>query len=460
MKKALSLLLLFTLFSPALAQDRRPNIILFLTDDQRWDTLSSSGHPLLKTPNIDRLATEGAQFRNAFVTTSICCISRASYITGQLCRHHRVGDFSTALPAASLEQSFPAQLKKAGYRLGCFGKWGMGGKAPKELFDAWEAWAGQGEYFHQVNGEKIHNSEYLTRRARDFIRSTPANQPYCLIILYKSPHDIHQADPRDAKLFENDTIIPHKTATDAHFNQLPEFLRLSMARTRAVRDFPTPEKYQAYVKEYLRCIASVDRSVGEVMTEVQQRGDSADTLVAYASDNGYFLGERGFIHKWLMYEESIRVPMIVRYPRKALAGHKVDAMALNIDIAPTILDFAGVPVPATMDGRTLRPILEGKPTDWRSFFFYEHHFHARNMAPEGAIPRTEGIRTSDWKYITYIDEKIPYEELYDLKNDPFEERNLATDPRWSNKLRDMKSLYESELKRLPPAVLPKEPKKK
>jgi arylsulfatase A-like enzyme len=185
-----------------------------------------------------------------------------------------------------------------------------------------------------------------------------------------------------------------------------------------------------------------------------------DTLTVYSSDNGYFLGERGLIHKWLMYEESIRVPLIVLYPRLPRKGQTVDAMALNIDVAPTFLDFAGLPIPEGTDGRSLRPLLDGKTEGWRKDFFYEHHYHARG-SKEGAIPRTEGVRTEDWKYITYIDEKEPFEELYDLKADPHEETNLATDPKHAAKLKEMKGLYEAYVKKLPPPVQPREsPKKK
>src|SRR5262245_4493772 len=198
---------------PAAAADKRPNLVFLLTDDQRWDCLGVAGHPLLKTPNIDRLAAEGVYFKNAFVTTSICCISRASYFTGRLCRNHGVGDFNTPLPAAVLANSFPALLKKAGYRTACFGKWGIGGPPPKELFDAWDAWGDQGTYFLTLDGQRVHNAEYLSRRAITFINAGPADQPFCLIVLYKSPHDVQQPDPRDAELFKDATIIPPKTAT-------------------------------------------------------------------------------------------------------------------------------------------------------------------------------------------------------------------------------------------------------
>ncbi len=153
---------------------KRPNVLVLLTDDQRWDTLGCMGHPVLKTPNIDRLAAEGVTFDNAFVTTAICCVSRASFITGRYAHHHRVGDFSTPLQPEVLADSYPAIFKRAGYRTGCLGKWGIGGKPPKELFDTWHAWGGQGEYFDTIDGQRVHNSEMLARKAIEFLAPTEA----------------------------------------------------------------------------------------------------------------------------------------------------------------------------------------------------------------------------------------------------------------------------------------------
>jgi arylsulfatase A-like enzyme len=431
----------------------RPNLILLLTDDQRADCLSCAGHPFLKTPNIDRLAKEGVHFRNTFVTTSICCVSRASYFTGRLGRNHKVGDFNTPLPPDVLAMSFPALLKKAGYRTACFGKWGIGGPQPKGIFDVWDAWGGQGEYFLDLHGYKVHNSEYLARRALDFVRTTPPDQPFCLIVLFKAPHEPFQPDPHDVGLFEDVTIKPPKTATKEHFEAMPSFLRESLGRAWAVRDISTPEKYEQYVKNYLRLIAGVDRAVGQILEALDDQKRTQETLVAFGSDNGYFLGERGLVHKWLMYEESIRVPLIIRYPQlpKERHGTKVDELALNIDLAPTFLDFAGVQAPQGTDGASLRPLLEGKPTNWRKDFFYEHHF----SPPKGpAIPRVEGVRSERWKYITYLDPGVHYAELYDLRADPLEEHSLATAPDQAEQLRTMRKRYEEYLAKLPPAVLP------
>lgn len=453
MRQVLSAFAILLVISHSLAAER-PNLVLLLTDDQRWDCLGCAGHPFLKTPNIDRLASEGVQFRNAFVTTSICCVSRASYMTGRMCRHHGVGDFSTPLPPKVLAESLPATLKAAGYRIGIFGKWGIGGREPRELFDVWDAWGAQGEYLLRDGNETVHNSEYLTRRARQFLDGCRPDQPFCLIVLYKAPHDKFLPDSRDAHLFDDVTIPAPKTATKAHFDAMPEFLRRSLGKSRADADISTPEKYQRYVKDYLRLIAGVDRSVGQIVRELDRHRFTDDTVTVFASDNGYFLGERGLVHKWLMYEESIRVPLIVRYPKlpAAMHGRKQDAIALNIDVAPTLCDFARLTPPLGMDGRSLRPLLEGRTVKWRTDFFYDHYFDAN-----GTIPLVEGVRSERWKYITYPGQPRPYEELYDLQSDSHEEHNLAKVASHSAELEKMRRRYREYLSELPPPVRPKPP---
>jgi arylsulfatase A-like enzyme len=435
---------------------RRPNILLLLTDDQRADCLGCAGHPLLKTPHIDKLAAQGVLFNNAFVTTAICCISRASIVTGQYARHHRVPDFATPLPPEALSRTFFALLRQMGYRIGGFGKWGIGGPAPKHLFDAWDAWGNQGPYFHPVGDDKVHNTEWLARKAVDFLQSCPKEQPFCLMVWFKAPHEPFLPDPRDAELFKNVRAPAPKTYTKAHFEALPPFLRQSLGGQWAARDWPTPEKHQEYVKNYLRLVAGVDRAVGKITTALEQAKRADDTLILYSADHGLFLGEHGLAGKWVMHEESIRVPFLIHYPRlpAAMRGKRLDEMALNIDIAPTILDFAGAKIPKETDGRSLKPLLSGQSTKWREHWFYEHHYHHG-----GSIPRTEGVRMADWSYITYFD--VKYEELYDLKGDPLQERNLAGVPEYRERLSAMRALHREYVERLPPPVPPnKTPMKK
>jgi arylsulfatase A-like enzyme len=433
---------------------QRPNLVLLVADDLRWDCLSCSGHPLLKTPAIDRLAAEGLYFRKAFVTTSICAVSRASLMTGRYARNHGVPDFNTALPPSVLAESLPALLKRAGYRTACFGKWGLGGRPPTELFDAWDAWGGQGDYFLPLDGQRLHNSEYLARRAIEFLSRQAAGQPYFLLVYFKAPHDPMQPDPVDQALFAGQQVPRPRTATEAHFNALPAFIQRSEGRTRALNLHPTPDAWQEFARQYLRLVAGLDRAVGKILDELDARGQAGNTVVAFSSDNGFFLGERGLSHKWLMHEESIRVPLIIRDPRLPAARRGVRAvqMALNIDLAPTLLAMAGVPVPQSMDGKDLSGVLSGSDAPLRDDFFYEHHFHFN-----GKIPRTEGVRQRDWKYITYYDVVPPHEELYDLANDPFEERNLAALPDYRPRLEALRALYQQYLARLGPPLLPAGP---
>ena len=427
------------------AEPSRPNIVVLIADDLRADCLSCAGHPLLQTPHIDRLAAEGTRFENAFVTTSICCISRASYLTGHYARRHGMHDFSTALSPAALALTYPAMLKAAGYRTGCLGKWGIGGEEPSEVFDAWHAWGGQGEFFEDIDGEQVHNSEMLARRAEEFLRDGD-ERPFCLLVLYKAPHEPFLPDPRDAPLFRDDTFPLPATYNDQHFAGLPAFIRESEGRIRLLRRHPTPETYQEFVREYLRCVAGIDRSVGKIFAALEERHLADNTIVVFASDNGFFLGEHGMSGKWLMHEESIRVPLVVRDPRvpAAARGQTRRELALNIDLAPTLLDLAGLEVPAAMDGQSLRPLVEGETSPaWRSDFFYEHHF-----SNGGTIPRTEGVRTLDHKYITYYDVEPRYEELYDLAHDPHEQSNLAADPAQAEVLSTLRARHREYLRDL------------
>lgn len=438
---------------PAAAEPPRPNFVFLLTDDQRADTIGPNNFGPLQTPHVDRLAREGVRFTNAFVTTSICCVSRASFITGRLARNHGVGDFATPLSAERLAHTFPALLHQAGYRTGCLGKWGIGGPEPEGVFDAWHAWGGQGEFFETIDGRSVHNSQMLADRAEAFLREgADHQQPFCLLVYYKAPHDPYQPDPRDAPLYRHDWFPFPRTASAEHFATLPEFIRTSEGYTRAQKAHPTLEAYDEFVRQYLRCIAGVDRSVGQILNALDELKLADNTMVIFSSDNGFLLGEHGMSHKWLMYEESIRVPLVIRDPAipAALRDRACDELALNIDVAPTILDRAGVPIPPEMDGRSLNPLLRGQRIAWRDDFFYEHHYHHG-----GKIPRTEGLRTRDWKYVTFFDVEPAYEQLFDLKSDPLEEQNLAAAPEHGQRLEALRARYRELVEQLPPPVLPR-----
>lgn len=424
----------------------RPNVVLLVTDDQRADCLSCSGHPQLQTPHIDRLAREGVRYANAFVTTAICCTSRASLISGQYARRHGVWGFNAPLGEQALQHSFPAALKRAGYRTACLGKWGIGGPEPRELFDTWHAWGGQGEFFEDLDGQRVHNSEMLARRAQRFIEAGPADAPFLLVVYYKSPHEPYEPDPQDAPLFRDATFPDPAEACD--FDRLPPFVQKSEGRIRLVRDCPTSPDYQEFVRQYLRCVAGVDRSVGKVLDTLQRRGQLDDTLVIFTSDNGFLLGEHGLSGKWLAYEESIRVPLVVRFPRSmtgAPQGAVSPSLTLNLDIAPTILQAAGLPIPESYDGRPLLESATGALAAPREDFFYEHHYEHG-----GRIPRTDAVRTAGWKYVIYPGVDPPLEALYNLGSDPAEQQNLVGDADYRARLDDLRARHRAFVQRLGP----------
>ena len=423
----------------------RPNLILFVTDDQRWDTLGCTGNPIVHTPHIDRLAAAGVLFMNNFCTTSICMSSRASIFTGMYSRRHQINSFDQPLPDNLFTQTYPALLRKAGYRTGFVGKWGLGGPLPENEFDSFDGFPGQGQYFHTVEGKTVHLTRLLTDKAIRFLHRCSGEQPFCLSVSFKAPHvqDGHPKqflyDPAFEELYKDKTIPVPKTADPRYFQSLPEFIRQSEGRTRWQIRFSTPELFQEMVKGYYRLITGVDVAVGRIMAALEEMSLDQNTIIFYTSDNGFFLGEHGLAGKWLMCEESIRTPLIIRDPRLPLPmrGRRCEEMTLNVDIAPTLLDLAGVPIRAGVQGRSLRPLYQGAPISWRHDWFYEHLY-----AHGGKIPRSEGVRTREWKYVRYLDPDPPYEELYNLKDDPFEEKNLAPDGKCEPILAHLRSRWQ------------------
>ena len=409
--------------------ERRPNIIVLVTDDQRWDSLSCMGTPVIQTPNLDRLAAEGVLFENNFCTTSICMSSRATILTGLHTRCHGINDFGQPPDDGLFERTYPVRLRAAGYRTGFVGKWGLGGPLPEERFDFFDGFSGQGKYFHGTEGETKHLTRLTGDKAVEFLGGCTEEKPFCLAVSFKAPH-VQDQDPRQylydpafEELFQDDTVPVPKTADPAFFDALPEFIRTSEGRKRWNVRFSNPEKFQTSVKGYYRLIYGVDAVVGRIRTALEQQGLDDNTVILFTSDNGIFLGERGLAGKWLMHEESIRVPLIVSDPRLPTGnGTRRTQMTLLNDIAPTILDLAGLDIPSNVQGRSLLPVLGDADLPWRTEWFYEHPFeHPR-------IPKNEGVRTERWKYIRYTETDPLFEELYDLENDPLEEHNLATDP--------------------------------
>lgn len=418
--------------APAFAQRPRatPNIVFLLTDDHRWDAVGAAGNRIIRTPHLDKLAEQGVTFTNAFVTTSICMTSRASIFTGLYARAHKINDFSKPFSEQQLERTYPALLRAHGYHTGFAGKYGVGNAMPADRFDYWGGFPGQGRYFPQ--GEPgIHLTELMGDQAIEFLRSAPRAKPFCLSVSFKAPHvqddDARQflPSPATAKLYANAEFPSPKTADARYIAMLPLEVQRSEGRRRWAVRFSTPALYQESVRNYYRLISEVDTVVGRIRDQLDRSGEASNTLIVFTGDNGFYLGEHGLAGKWLMHEESIRVPLIVYDPRLPASrrGARIDHMALNIDLAPTILAAAAIPSTPAMQGRSLYPLLEGRAgTVWRSEWFYEHEF------TNGWIPKTEGVRTANWKYTRYLDCAPLFEEVFDLAADPLEERNLAAQP--------------------------------
>jgi len=460
--------LAFAVGSPVgvLAQPRgpqRPNIIFLFADDMRWDAMGCMGNGLIHTPNLDRLASAGVLFENAFVTTSICAPNRACVLAGQHQRTTGIKDFSKAFTAEALDRTYPVLLRRTGYRTGFMGKWGVGASSPKALelpasrFDYWRGFVGQGKFFHDVDGKRLHlTTDLVPSQTREFLDGCSADRPFCLSISFKAPHGPwSDFDPKLGKLYTGaDRPALHRTFTKAAFDALPEFLRTSLnglsgpatdERWALRRD---RERAVELAAQYYRLVTGIDVAVGKIMAELKRRDLDRNTVILLTSDNGHFLHEQGLMGKWLMYEPSIRVPLLVYDPRLPahLQGQRRREMALTIDMAPTMLALAGVPIPETMQGRDLCPLIRGEDTEWRKEWFYEHTF---TLAPPRTIAKTQGVRTERWKYVRYLDTNPNYEQLFDLENDPDELTSLAEDPKHQALLRQLQRRLEWYRETLP-----------
>ncbi len=407
---------------------RPPNILFLLTDDQRFDMFGAGGNPIIRTPNMDRLASEGVMFTNNYVTTSICAVSRASFFTGLYARCHGIHGFATPLSEEQHALSYPVRLREAGYRTGFIGKYGVGRAQHIEdaasRYDYFEGWPGQGQYL--VPG-RAHMTEHLGNQAIDFLEGSAVGQPWNLSVSFKAPHVQDRVDPyfiNDPRLddmYDGLRLQPFPHMDGSYYDSLPEFLKASTeSRIRWDRRFGTPEKWEESVKRYYALIHGVDIQIGRMLEKIGSMGQLDNTVVIFAGDNGFFLGERGWAGKWYMHEESIRTPMIVRDPRLPhRAGTRRSEMTLNIDVCPTILSAAGLDAPESMNGRNLMPLARGESVEWRQEWFYEHLFE------NPGVPKSEGVHTGDWKYFVFPEAQPPHEEMYHLAVDPQETVNLA-----------------------------------
>jgi len=454
-------------------------VVFILTDDQRWDTLSCEGHPFLKTPNLDRIAAEGARFANMFVTTSLCSPSRASFLSGLYAHSHGVVNNFTDYPADL--PSFPRVLQEQGYETAYIGKWHMGEQSddPRPGFDYWAAHKGQGDYYDTEfnivetmesrqggsvsrvsDGRREVLKGYYTHRVTDLAvqwLQKRGERPFLLILGHKAPHTPFTPEEKYRHIYDDVEIAYPESAFD--LADKPDWVKERIDTWHGIygplygfrEKFPdtSPESvkhFADFVRAYTAAIKSIDDSVGRVYEALKATGQLDDTLIVFAGDNGMFLGEHGMTDKRTMHEESIRVPLLVRYPALAKAGTVVHEQVLNIDVAPSILDICGAPPLPKAHGASFKGLLVGRPQGWRTAWYYEYNYEKQFPY----TPNVRGVRTDQWKYVHY-----PHgdggpdrhkAELYNLRDDPGERRNLIDDPRYAGKVAELKAELERLMK--------------
>lgn len=427
------------------AEANRPNILFLLLNDQRNDTLGCAGHPILQTPVIDSLASEGVRFENALVTTPICSASRASIFTGLTARTHGYGVHKPAITRSHMSASYPALLRQAGYRTAFVGYYGVKAESnpEAELFDVYRPYKVSQYFMKQADGSLRHESEVAGDRAIEFLKATPKEQPFCLSISFNAVHavdgdlDNHFPWPKAVDGMYEDVEIPAPRLSDpAIFDKHPEFLKKSLNRKRYFWRWDTPEKYQKNMKAYFRMISGVDHVIGRIRSELDRLELADNTVIIYMADHGFYMGDRGFAGKWSHYDESLRVPLIIHDPRlpQDKRGAVREQIALNLDIPSTLLELAGVTAPAHYQGSSLVPLLQGERVpEWRSDFFGEH------LALPHVIPPWEGVWSERYVYARYIGQQPDFEFLHDLKTDPDQLVNLASHPEYTEVLNRMRS---------------------
>lgn len=421
--------------------DQRPNIIVLVSDDHRYDALGCMGNPVIQTPVLDDLAAQGAIFPNNCCTTSICCSSRASILTGLYTSGHKIVNFNQDITPALWNYSYPVLLRAAGYYTGFVGKFGIGTNLPAGSFDYWKGIPGQGKYWNIVDGEKRHLTDIFRDDALEFLETCPADRSFCLSVSFKSAHTMDydpqpwQPKPEYRDLYQDVEVPVPETATEEAYQSLPTFLKNSEGRSRWKNRFRTPERYQETVKDYYRLITGMDAAIGKISEKLVKTGREKNTVIIYQGDNGFYMGERGLAGKWYAHEVSMKTPSIIFDPRipGKFRGNRSEEMTLNIDVQPTILDLAGIPVPSHVQGLSLIPLLKGDPSFPREDCLYEHPFEYA-----GKIPQSEGVRSNRWKYIRWTSQEPVFEELYDLVIDPDEMENLAGKPSHQDQLEKMR----------------------
>jgi N-acetylglucosamine-6-sulfatase len=430
--------------APTESPAARPNFVVVIADDMAYGLFGPGRRlPFLSLPNLEGLAARGVFFDRAFVTTSLCSPSRATLLTGLYAHTHGVsGNERLELPATTA--TYPQILQRAGYETAFVGKWHMDAQtdAPRPGFDYWLSFRGQGAYQDPLlneNGRAVQRSGYvtdlLTEYAVNWLQQR-GTKPFLLILSHKAPHNPAEPAARHANALA-DASLPEPPSFEDTFQDKPAWERRYAVCGGTVTAYvqcpdPQPAQLPPWTwqtrdpgrLDYLRTLLALDDSVGRVLSTLDSRGLTRSTYVVFLSDNGLFLGEHRLGDKRLAYEESIRIPLVIG--GGGLTPRRVSAMALNLDLAPTALDLAGLPVPAEMQGRSLAKILRGEAAPARESFLYE--YNSESFFP--VIPEILAIRTPGRKYVTYPDSPSE-DELYDLEADPNEMRNVAGRPEWA-----------------------------
>ncbi len=467
------------------AQQKRPNVIIIISDDHALRSIGAYGSKFGASPNIDRLAKEGVTFDNAFVTNSLCAPSRAAMLTGKYSHLNGLRDNRDTFDAS--QAVFPKYLQQAGYQTAWIGKWHL--KNYPQGFDYWEILPGQGQYYNpdliHMNGDTLRYKGYctdvVTDKAFAWMDKLDPSKPFCVVIGQKAPHRNWMPDTTDlghyaktrfplpSNFYDNyegreaarlQDMSVEKTmqldndlkldiskgkrgayATnrmdDAQWKRWNEYygpietdFRARNLQGRALTEW----KYQRYMEDYLSTTLSLDRNVGRVLDRLKEKGLDENTIVIYTSDQGFYLGEHGWFDKRFMYEESVHMPFIMRYPGKTKAGTRNNQAVVNIDIGPTILAAAGLPVPPDMQGVSILPLLEGRQKNWRTATYYHYY----EFPAEHSVRKHFGLRTERYKLIRFYGELNTW-ELYDLDKDPKEMKNLYGQKKYEELTREMKA---------------------
>jgi arylsulfatase A-like enzyme len=446
----------------------RPHIVFIMSDDHAAHAMSCYDSRINKTPHIDRIAKQGMRFDNCFCTNSICTPSRVVILTGTY--NHINGVTTLSTPMDNRLLSFPKLLQAAGYQTAIVGKWHLGQGPTHEPagFDFWRVLPGQGLYHDPVmidrEGQSVYEgyvTDLITDMSIEWIKGRDKDRPFCLLCHHKAPHRPWEPDDQHALLYEDVDIPVPVTFDDDYRNRA---LAAAVATMRIDRDLnatdlkqPVPQglsaaeekhwKYQRYIKDYLRVVASIDDNVGRLLDTLDEEGLTENTLVIYTSDQGFFLGDHGWYDKRFMYEESLRMPFIVRYPREIEAGTVNKDIVLNVDFPATFLEIAGIAIPSSFQGKSMLSLLRGEtPEGWQTSLYYRYWMHKAHHN----VYAHYGVRTLRYKLIYYysdalgqagaIDETCePEWELFDLEPDPYEMHNVVSDPTYAGVVNELKA---------------------